>query len=102
MLDLISRKALLAEYDRVYIGKPGQARRLIEDAPAAHGWIPVGEQFPEEWVDVLVWSWCGFCEVAVYLGIPGKWRVTWNHALLEEGSVTHWMPLPKPPKESHR
>jgi hypothetical protein len=34
MDDLISRKALLAEYDRVHIGEPGKARKLIEDAPA--------------------------------------------------------------------
>ena len=33
MDDLISRKALLAEYDRVHIGEPGKARKLIEDAP---------------------------------------------------------------------
>ena len=33
MNDLISRRALLAEYDRVHIGEPGKARKLIEDAP---------------------------------------------------------------------
>ena len=33
MNDLISRKELLAEYDRVHIGDPGKARKLIEDAP---------------------------------------------------------------------
>lgn len=32
-LDLIDRKALIAEYDRVHIGPPGGARKLIEDAP---------------------------------------------------------------------
>ena len=31
--DLISRKALLTEYDRQHIGPPGGARKLIEDAP---------------------------------------------------------------------
>lgn len=33
MNDLISRKALIAEYDRVHIGPPGGARKLMEDAP---------------------------------------------------------------------
>lgn len=33
MNDLISRKALLAEYDRVHVGPPGGARKLIKDAP---------------------------------------------------------------------
>lgn len=32
--DLISRSALLAEYDRVHVGNPGGARKLIEEAPA--------------------------------------------------------------------
>ena len=61
-------------------------------------WIPVTERLPEEWVTVLVWSRCGFCETAVYLGIPGKWRVTWNHDMLEVDTITHWMPLPEPPE----
>ena len=34
MNDLISRKALLAEYDRVHVGEPGNARKLIADAPS--------------------------------------------------------------------
>lgn len=33
MDDLISRKALIAEYDRVHVGPPGGARKLIEEAP---------------------------------------------------------------------
>ncbi len=36
MDDLISRKALIAEYDRVHIGPPGGARKLMEDAPAVN------------------------------------------------------------------
>ena len=31
---LIDRNALLSEYDRVHIGEPGKARKLIEDAPS--------------------------------------------------------------------
>ena len=45
--DLISRSALLAEYDRVHVGEPGGARKLIEEAPAVDAepvlhaeWIP--------------------------------------------------------------
>lgn len=33
MNDLISRKALIAEYDRVHVGPPGGARKLMENAP---------------------------------------------------------------------
>lgn len=35
MSDLISRSALIAEYDRVHKGPAGGARKLMEDAPDA-------------------------------------------------------------------
>ena len=34
---LISRSALLAEYDRVHVGPPDGAQRLIQEAPAVEG-----------------------------------------------------------------
>ena len=34
MAEYIERQALLAEYDRVHVGPPGGARKLIEEAPA--------------------------------------------------------------------
>lgn len=33
--EYIEREALIAEYDRVHVGAPGGARKLMEDAPAA-------------------------------------------------------------------
>ena len=35
MAEYIDREALIAEYDRVHIGAPGGARKLMVDAPAA-------------------------------------------------------------------
>jgi hypothetical protein len=35
MAEFIERESLLAEYDRVHVGPPGGARKLIEEAPAA-------------------------------------------------------------------
>ena len=62
-------------------------------------WIPVTERLPKEWTDVLVFSKCGFCVVAVYLGSHGKWRESWTHMMVDDDTVTHWMPLPAPPEE---
>lgn len=97
MNDLISRKALLAEYDRVHIGEPGGARKLMEDAPAVREWIPVSERLPEAHRLVLcrwtrgVGASYGF---ARYNHDINVWYVS------NEGmpNVTHWMPLPEPPK----
>lgn len=70
----------------------------IEAEPIRHErWISVKDRMPKEWKTVLIWLDCRLCETAKWIGIPGKWRVTWNHNMIEEG-VTHWMPLPDPPK----
>ena len=72
---------------------------VIADGLIAHGvtvqeWISVDDKLPEPWKQVLIYSLHDFCESAVYIGVPGKWRVTWNHEMLDADSVTHWMPLP--------
>ena len=61
-------------------------------------WISVKDRLPEPWEQVLIYSRHDFCESAFYIGVPGKWRVTWNHEMLDADSVTHWMPMPQPPK----
>ena len=45
--DLISRSALIAEYDRVHQGPPGGARKLMEDAPAAVDGCRLSSEFAE-------------------------------------------------------
>ena len=76
----------------------------IADHLIAHGvtvqeWIPVTERLPEPWKEVLVYSRYDFCEAALYIGVPGKWRVAWNHEMLDVDTVTHWMPLPPAPED---
>jgi hypothetical protein len=97
MNDLISRKALLAEYDRVHIGEPGKARKLIEDAPAVREWIPVSERLPKLYETVIV---CDVREQYVgawmYYG-NGDW--VYDDKMFDTEEITHWMPLPEPPKE---
>ena len=74
------------------------ADHLISHGVTVQEWISVKDRLPEPWKQVLIYSRYDFCEVALYIGIPGKWRVTWNHDMLDADSVTHWMPLPEPPK----
>lgn len=128
MDDLISRKALLAEYDRVHIGIPGRARKLIENAPKVDAaelpiwateraykngyeqgkkdalkWIPVSERLPTPYVDVIV---CreDFISKTNTIGLE---YVTIQHGEIPAWSkdymtwktkVKYWMPLPEPPK----
>ena len=60
--DLISRAALLAEYDRVHVGPPGGARKLMENAPSVnaepvrHGYVIVHEGREDDY-----WEQCSVC-----------------------------------------
>lgn len=61
-MSYIDREKLIAEYDRVHIGPPGGARKLMVDAPAAdvvevvrckdckYGEIDNAEDFPNQYL----------------------------------------------------
>lgn len=73
--------------------------RLKEKVPT---WISVEERLPEKHVEVLICTEdygkneLGFANTAVWDG--SEWIETWNR---KESIpyVSHWMPLPAPPKE---
>ena len=55
-------------------------------------WISVKERVPEEKTRVLVYVPRSYTEIDTDRILDRRW-VRWN------GHVTHWMPLPEPPKE---
>ena len=69
-------------------------RMVVADKPR---WIPVAERLPEDRVEVLVSSgmFAPLIEVAFYAGL---FYPAWDGET-EIAAVTHWMPLPEPPKE---
>ena len=52
----IDADVLLAEYDRVHVGPPGGARKLIEDAPTIE---PKRER--GRWIETDEGTYCGVC-----------------------------------------
>ena len=94
------------------------ARNIISGFPAADvapvGWISVKDKLPEPEQDVLVIAhgWSGRllyigsyqrmeAETSWLTGVTSKasdWSL-WGWSYLREPEVTHWMPLPEPPKE---
>ena len=59
-------------------------------------WIPVTERLPKDGAEVLAFNKTGFAYVDCWA--DGKWKI--NSMVNEEHEiVTHWMPLPEPPKD---
>lgn len=77
------------------------ARNTIIEAPTGEvvpksEWISVDDRLPEE--DTIVLVWCG--EVSVYNYLRYDWWYTgYCDITTEDGGITHWMPLPEPPKD---
>ena len=86
---------------------------LIRHGVTVHEWIPVTERLPERdkevllivhgWEDRLYYTGCLHrqeAERSWLTGIESKasdWKI-WGFSYLREPIVTHWMPLPNPPK----
>ena len=86
---------------------------LIRNGVTVQEWIPVTERLPERdkevllivhgWEDRLYYTGCLHrqeAERSWLTGIESKasdWKI-WGFSYLREPIVTHWMPLPNPPK----
>jgi hypothetical protein len=70
------------------------ADHLIANGVTFQQWIPVTERLPENDDDVLVYAWD--IMLARYRTGDRKWHADWFP--FGDGEVTHWMPLPTPPK----
>ena len=93
LIDLLTGHSIDTQQDVEYV-----ADHLISNGVTVQEWISVDDRLPEPWEQVLIYSRHDFCESAFYIGVPGEWCSTWNHEMLDADSVTHWMPMPNPPK----
>ena len=69
----------------------------LAEEHAKHLWIPVTERLPE----VRTWVLC-YCRANSFdvfrMTDEGHWQYG-NRSIYMKGYVTHWMPLPQPPKK---
>lgn len=59
-------------------------------------WIPVTERLPGHEESVMYY--CSMILVGHFNSVDKRWRFDPDE-MLETETVTHWMPLPEPPKE---
>ena len=73
---------------------------LLSFGVTVQRWIPVRERLPEPFVPVLVQMLSGVPFPTVrelFISRDGIWYSALYHR--EPDVITHWMPLPEPPKE---
>lgn len=69
-----------------------QVTKLAAEAAVERDWISVEDRLPEPGVDVLA----AYRDRHINMGTAGD---DWLEEDIEDGYITHWMPLPEPPKE---
>ena len=75
---------------------------LIHSGVTVQEWISVDEMLPEEKVNCIVHYKHAYCDNDDYWAIGicfydgEKFQMDWSY------KVTHWMPLPKPPKGAYK
>ena len=85
------------------------ARRIDEikaaDVQPVDRWISVNDRLPEEEGDVLVWIVDGKPDGIHHL--ESEYIANWEYGNFYDGDwnvingITHWQPLPEPPKEGY-
>ena len=104
LVELLTQVAVLGDYldmrkvadhliaSGVVVSKMETAT-IATDNPVGDKWIPVTERLPDPFEIVYVYDQTGKRVTDAYMTRHKEWvGVCMNH------EVTHWMPLPKPPK----
>lgn len=86
---------------------PYISKQDVLSAPTINGWISVKDRLPEKYQDVLVlvkYDGTIYCEqfheqVIAWLTVNGDWDSDCGDFNDSDGVITHWMPIPEPPKE---
>ena len=72
---------------------------LIANGVMVQSWIPVTERFPEEKVNYIIHYKHAYCDTDDYWAIGFCYYDGEKFNLNPAYKVTHWMPIPEPPKE---
>ena len=93
LIDLLTGHSIDTQQDVEYV-----ADHLISNGVTVQEWISVDDKLPEEKVNCVVYYKHAYCDNDDYWAI-GIWFYDGEKFLFDPAyKVTHWMPLPNPPK----
>lgn len=98
-LPMMDGSNTVGEYTIPYKFKEKIANHLITNGVTVQSWIPVTERLPEEKVDCIVHYKHAYCDTDDYWAIGFCFYDGEKFNLDPAYKVTHWMPIPEPPKE---
>ena len=81
-----------------YVSVENAANILIDNGVTVQEWIPVAERLPEEKVNCIVHYRHAYCDNDDYWAIGTCFYDGEKFQIGLAYKVTHWMPLPQPPK----
>ena len=84
-------------YDDWY-GNDDIAEKLILNGVTVQEWVPVTERLPKEKVNCIVHYQHAYCDNDGYWAIGVCFYDSEKFQIGLAYKVTHWMPLPEPPK----
>ena len=103
-MDLMEKLVELIESARYWGSNTSEeiAENLIKNGVTVQEWISVDERLPEEKVNCIVHYKHAYCdnddywEIGICFYDGEKFQMDLSY------KVTHWMPLPKPPKGAYK
>lgn len=95
LIELLDRATEIFRFD-AWENTDKIADHLIANGVTIQKWIPVSERLPEDNERVIAYRPME-ADASAY-----KYCVMWGWSVkvsMRHGGITHWMPLPEPPKE---
>lgn len=63
-------------------------------------WVKVEDRLPEAGERCIVFGEdIGVASLIMHISLHGEWVDQLNHTAPYQKTITHWMPLPEPPKD---
>ena len=94
LIDLLTGHSIDTQQDVEYV-----ADHLISNGVTVQDWISVEDRLPEEKVNCIVHYRHAYCDDDDYWAIGICFYDGEKFQINPAYKVTHWMPLPEPPKE---